>query len=494
MKNLDIKKNLKLSYQDINNNISEKCETDCSNCLNISNNKNNNKDSYDYDNSGNHVFGGGKIEVVDKNGLIAFSNKKVSYKEINDQLQNIYYNDNEYFSSAMDILASYVKGQKLIYMEAESYCQQKLNILMFPSIFSSATASVMATAFEQYEWGGTLISAINAAISFLLAIITYLKLDAQSEAHKTSAHKYDKLQSICEFTSGNLLLFTDMENFKEKKQNSEFFKKLQETIDSLETNIKDIKETNQFIVPKKIRHRYKIAYNINIFAVIKKINGLRSHYVGFIRDRINQIKMYKQKHNQLILNGSKENSPEIIKMKQLIDQEYYEKNYGFEKYQLLQSSFGIIDQLLADETEYAEKRRQRWFCNSCFFYKQLPRPELKNTLTYLITDPFSSLDNRNKQTYKNYLKKMHQKYDVSGNIFSLQKNYKSTKIIPTHFNGCFDMNKKDLELKTILQGTVINNNEMEYKYLCCKKKLILIILITCILLISIVSIVLSIIL
>ena len=89
---------------------------------------------------------------------------------------------------------------------------------------------------------------------------------------------------------------------------------------------------------------------------------------------------------------------------------------------------------------------------------------------------------------------MHQKYDISGNIFSLQKNYKSTTIIPTHFNGCFDMNKKDLELKTILEGTGINNDETNYKCFCCKKKIILIILITCILIISIVSIVLSIIL
>ena len=231
----------------------------------------------------NVVFGGGKIEVIDERGIISFSCKKVSYDEINKQLQSIYYNDNEYFSSAMDILASYVKGQKLIYMEAENFCQQKLNYLMFPSIFSSATASVMATSFENYEWGGNLISGINAGISFLLSIITYLKLDAQSEAHKTSSHQYDKLQSICKFTSGNLLLFTDMENFKEKKQDSEFFKKLQETIDSIETKIKEIKETNQFIVPKTIRHRYKIAYNINVFSVIKKINGLRAHYVGFIR-------------------------------------------------------------------------------------------------------------------------------------------------------------------------------------------------------------------
>ena len=91
----------------------------------------------------------------------------------------------------------------------------------------------------------------------------------------------------------------------------------------------------------------------------------------------------------------------------MIDQEYHEKMYGFEKYELLKSSFGIIDQLLADEMEFAEKVRKRWCCDWCCCYTKLPPPEMKNTLTHLITDPFSSLDNRTQVQYQNHLKKMH---------------------------------------------------------------------------------------
>ena len=438
------------------------------------------------------------IQIVDERGMLAFSTKKISYKEVYTELHQMYHSHNEYFSSAMDILASYVKGQKLIYMEAESHCQNNLNFLMFPSIFASACASVLATIFENYVWGGHIISAINAAISFLLSIISYLKLDAKSEAHKISAHQYDKLQSICEFSSGNLLLFTDMKPFETQGQESEFFKEIQKKINTLEAKIKEIKETNQFIVPKRIRHRYKIAYNINVFSVIKKINGLKRHYVSFIRDRINQIKMYKQQHNQEILSGRNKNSPEVIKIKQLIDQEYYEKHYGFEKYQLLKSSFGIIDQLLADEMEYAEKVRRRWFCSWCCCYARLPRPELKNTLTFLITDPFSSLDKRSKINYQNYIKKMYQKYDMSGNIFSVPENKKPSKIIPNRVSGCFKLKNRELEIKKLFEEMIEDDSknadsyEQYRDYSCCYKTKCLLIIFIFILIGATVGIILSI--
>ena len=102
----------------------------------------------------------------------------------------------------MDILASYIRGQKLIYMEAKYHCENKLNKLMLPAIFLSSLAAVATYGVDLYSWGSIAMSGLNAFISFLLAIVSYMKLDAQAEAHKTAAHQYDKLQSSCEFSSG----------------------------------------------------------------------------------------------------------------------------------------------------------------------------------------------------------------------------------------------------------------------------------------------------
>ena len=72
---------------------------------------------------------------VDPEGRYLFDKRKVTFQDVEKRISGVYHDYNEYFSSAMDILASYVKGQKIIYMESEAYCQGRLNRLMLPSIF-----------------------------------------------------------------------------------------------------------------------------------------------------------------------------------------------------------------------------------------------------------------------------------------------------------------------------------------------------------------------
>jgi len=172
---------------------------------------------------------------------------KLNYKDVEKSLNDQYSSINQDFSSSFDVLASYLKGQKIIYMEATDYCETNLHKLMMPSIMLSTTATVFASILIYNFWGSIILSTINAVIAFLLAIMNYFKLDAAAQAHKISAHQYDKLQSTVEFTSGSILLFSNLdihtheENHHKKYLDIELMKKLNE----VEKKISEIKETNQ---------------------------------------------------------------------------------------------------------------------------------------------------------------------------------------------------------------------------------------------------------
>jgi hypothetical protein len=200
---------------------------------------------------------------------------KYSYRDMELYIKTNYSNYNFNNSAICDIIAMYLKGQKTLYTEAKTLCEQRMNFLMLPAILITSVATILSLVLKEYTFGPTIVSCLNGANAFLLALISYLKLDAKAEAHRTSAYKYSKLQSNLEFNSGKNLFVT--------MNDDEILRIINET----EQNVKEINETNQFVLPELIRYNYPILHNINVFAELKRIQNKEMILINKLTDIMN---------------------------------------------------------------------------------------------------------------------------------------------------------------------------------------------------------------
>ena len=212
--------------------------------------------------------------------------KKLTFEEIEHSIQKNY--KNEKLASQLDILITFVKGQKHLYTQSYHITQQKINALVFPSLLLSGSMMVIAPIIQHLSWSGYFLSGINALLTIFTSILNFWNLQTNLNQYNTGANHYNRLETSLTMTRNNVFLVDSV-----VEKNERIMAKMVET----ETRMMEMKEENTILIPPEIQLQAPIISHLDIFAFIHRIENQMKELLVAYKDVKNEIRyiMYKWK-------------------------------------------------------------------------------------------------------------------------------------------------------------------------------------------------------
>lgn len=321
--------------------------------------------------------------------------KQLAYHDVEKTLDK-YYDmelDNKY-SSELDILTTYMKGQKNVYIQSKQLSQWRLNCLMIPSLMITCGITIFSDFIKCDSENTWIMTALNATIGLLIAMMNFLKLESSTTMFLQLANQYDKLEVSLEMTNSKLVLM----NTESEKRTL-----VLNQINAIEEKMNEMKEANNVLIPAEMKQIFPIICHVNIFSFIKKLENHRQILVLKFKDIQNEIRfiLHKWEKEEIELDVDDMNAATLQRKTREKLREQNRLTYLYKikdklKIELTdyRNAFGSMDDIFTTEIKQAERETNRlgvWFVclwRQCFTASGTKNnnPVLEKYFHFLFTD------------------------------------------------------------------------------------------------------------
>ena len=338
--------------------------------------------------------------------------KKISYEEIERSLSK-YYDKNNKYSNEVDILITFIRGQKHLYNQSCYITQLKLYSITISALVITSLITVVTPFIQQYWWKIIFIMSGNAITTALITILKYMQYESACNTFMLLSNHYEHYEQSLQITSNKLVFIKD-----ETEQTKLVLDKMQE----VEFKMQETKELCPVIIPVEVQNTFPVIYQTNIFSLIRKMENHRKSLILQLKNIKNEIRYIMYKWNNLsrayideedtitydgkptpviprtptqvvppcfgVLTNTNENTQlqkEKVHLLSLMDQKEKVKKELIE----YKDNYSQIDDLFMKEIKYAERNKKCWKWLCCneqkIQYNLYTNPVMKEHLELILS-------------------------------------------------------------------------------------------------------------